>query len=92
MPNGYVSNYSGRHFEYNLFKLEDSANPYWDCYVQLGRKTGETQYCEDDTIFDTEKECIEHLKTYIIETLRDEGHRGVKDKKIHLKEKKVWYV
>ena len=89
MPLGFTA--FGERYEYNLFKLTDSRNEYWDQYAQLGKKPGEQQFQKDEFIFETEKECIDYLKSEIIERLREEGHTGRKD--IHMKQahKKVWF-
>jgi hypothetical protein len=91
MPKGFES--SGDIYEFNLFKLNDSTNPYYERYAQLKRKPDVSrQFCDKLNIYETEKECIEHLKRCIISRLRSEGHRGVRDKKLSKTHKKVWHV
>lgn len=89
MPMGFTE--FGERYEYNLFKLTDSTNEYWNRYVQCGRKPGEMQFQKDRLIFQTEKECVDHLKTEILEKLRREGFTGRKDSLMKSKHKKVWY-
>lgn len=84
-PKGLVS--CGEHFDYNLFKLTDDTNEYFEKYAQLG-DIKELKYSEE--VFETEKECIEYLKSIILQRLRKEGHLGVKDKKLRNNFKKVW--
>lgn len=89
MPLGFTA--FGSRYEYNLFKLTDSTNQYWYRYVQCGRKPGERQFNQDQLIFETEKECVDQLKTEIIEKLREEGHTGRKDTHMKQAHKKVWF-
>ena len=90
MPLGFTS--CGERYEYNLFKLTDSTNGYWDRYAQWGRKPGKMQFQKDHLIFETEKECISYLKSEIIEKLRREGYRGKKDHDMKRSTKKVWHI
>lgn len=92
MPNGFVTDFDGEHYDYNLFKLTDAKDSfgYRTRYAQLGKSDGHRQFC--DGIFDTEKECIEYLKSIIIVRLRGEGYKQRKDQSIKLKEKKVWFI
>jgi hypothetical protein len=88
LPKGFI--YSGKRFEYDLFRLIDSTNEYYDRYAQLKfDDSKEIQFCDSKQIFDTEKECIDYLKSLIIFRLRQEGHRGIKDKKMKLATKKI---
>jgi len=88
-PQGFV--YYGDHYNYNLFKLVDhDRGGFGYRYAQLGRKKTGEQYCND--IFDTEKECIDFLKSKIIRRLRKEGHKQRKDNVIRKAQKKVWYI
>ena len=89
MPLGFTS--FGERYEYNLFKLTDSTNEYWERYAQWGRKPGKIQFTKDHLIFETDKECIDHLKAEIIERLRGEGHLGRRDHRMKENHKKVWY-
>lgn len=89
MPNGL--NMFGDIYKYNLFELKDLNNHYYSRYVQCGFAKSEKQFVENDKIFETEKECIDFLKSKIISLLRNEGYRGAKDKKINQSHKKVWY-
>jgi hypothetical protein len=89
MPNGLSA--FGDVYNYNLFELNDLDNSYFRHYAQCGRKEGTKQFEEDHRIFETEKECIDYLKSIIIYRLRKEGYRGVKDKKIEQSYKKVWF-
>jgi hypothetical protein len=92
LPNGYVGGvYYGNHYNYNLYLLKDNENSYYERFAQLGRKPNK-QYCEDSAIFNTEQDCIEHLKKDIIERLRMEGYRGRKDNQINKQHKKVWHT
>lgn len=93
MPNGFVFSLDGKHYDYNIFKLTDEKDSHGFrlSYAQLGLNTSETQQFASN-IFYTEKDCIEFLKREIIDRLRNEGHRGRKDKMPELKERKVWYV
>lgn len=90
MPMGFTS--CGERYEYNLFKLTDSTNEYWERYAQLGRKPGKQQFKKDPFIFETEKECIDYLKGEILEKLRGEGYTGRKDAHMKQAHKKVWYI
>ena len=89
IPNGFRS--SGIRYEYNLFRLIDSTNQFYERFSQLGHKEGQ-QFTEEHQIFETEKECIDYLKSLIVSRLRSEGYLGRRDKKMKLAEKKVWYV
>ncbi len=89
MPKGFT--YCGERFEYNLFRLTDSTNQYFDRFAQLGRKEGELQFQTDDKIFSSEKDCIYYLQRLIIAKLRSEGHLGRKDHYIKKAHKKVWW-
>ena len=84
-PKGLVS--CGEHFDYNLFKLTDDSNECFEKYAQLG-DIKERKYTEK--IFETEKECIDYLKSIILQRLRKEGNLGSKDKKLRNNLKKVW--
>jgi hypothetical protein len=79
-------------YQFNLFRLIDNHNEYFQRFVQLKRKDTEIQFSSDDKIFETEGECINYLKSVIINILRNEGYRGKKDKIFKDKSKKVWYV
>ncbi len=90
-PKGFTA--FGIRYEYNLFKLMDSTNEYYQRYAQLDiNNTRTKQFCPDDEIFNSEKECVDYLKSEIILRLRSEGHTGVKDKKMQKSGKKVWYI
>jgi hypothetical protein len=86
-----ITQYNHR-YHFNLFRLTDNYNEYFDCFTQLGRKETEIQFSSDDKIFETEGECINYLKSVIINILRYKGYRGKKDKIFKDKSKKVWYV
>lgn len=92
MPNGYVS-FDGDHYNYNLYVLVDhNTGSFGRIYAQHGRKDGgarKVQFC--NSIFDTDKECINYLLGRMISRLRNEGHRQRKDKKIVEINKKVWW-
>lgn len=90
MPNGFF--FDGRRYEYNLFKLTDSTNEYYGSFSQCGRKEGTPQFTELHKIFETEKECINYLKSLIIRKLREEGYKGRKDNQLNMPHKKVWWV
>ena len=82
--------YGGTHYNYNLFKLIDNSyGEGCDTWVQLGIDNKVKRYT--DNVFDTEKECINFLKSAIIFRLRSEGHIGCKDKKIIKLQNKIWY-
>lgn len=91
MPKGYIDS-CGDHYNYNLFKLEDSNDTYEfnTVYAQLGMRADGKRFCSD--IFDTKEECISFLKSKIIDTLRLEGHKQRKDKIIEKAQVKVWHV
>ena len=89
MPKGFVS--CGERYEYNLFKLTDSTNSFYEPCAQLGRRDGDIQYAPDHRIFETENECIHYLKQCILNMLRSEGHRGIKDQNLNKSHFKVWY-
>jgi len=91
MPNGFLSSCNS-HYNYNLFKLEDSADTYEfnTIYAQLGRRKDGERFCSD--IFDTKEECINFLKSRIIKRLRLEGHKQRKDKVIEKAQIKVWHI
>ncbi len=89
MPEGFTQ--FGYRYEYNLFLLKDSTNQFFEKWAQCGSKKGQ-QYCQEDTIFVTEKECIDHLKSEIIDRLRGEGHLGRRDNQMREVQRKVWYT
>jgi hypothetical protein len=89
MPNGFTS--FGDRYEYNLFRLTDSTNRFYERYAQLGYKNSNTQFQKDEFIFQTREECIYHLKQCILDRLRSEGHRGRKDHYMNNSHIKVWY-
>jgi hypothetical protein len=91
MPEGFT--YSGSVYDYNLFKLVDHTNQFFETYTQLGTKLNSVaQFCGESRIFETEAECINYLKDVILHRLRSEGHRGTKDNKRKSKHRKVWHV
>ena len=90
MPKGFTA--FGNRYEYNLYRLTDSTNEFYERYAQLGRKDGNTQFQKDEFIFETESECIYYLKQCILNRLRSEGHRGCKDRSMKNAHKKVWYI
>jgi hypothetical protein len=90
MPKGFTS--CGERFEYNLYRLTDSTNQWYERYSQLGRKDSNIQFQKDEFIFQTESECIYHLKQCILDRLRSEGHLGRKDNHMKKSHKKVWYI
>jgi len=90
LPNGEV--FGNTHYKYNLFKLIDNNGGYWpyDSYAQLGVTPGPYKFCE--SIFDTEKECIDYLRNNIIKILRSETcNQSSKSKRIKNNRIKVWY-
>lgn len=89
MPKGFSS--CGERYEYNLYRLTDSKNTFYERYAQLGRKDGDTQFQKDEFIFETESECIYYLKQFILSRLRGEGHLGKKDHDMKNAHFKVWY-
>lgn len=89
MPKGFSS--CGDIYEYNLYRLTDSTNEFYERYAQLGRKEGNMQFQKDELIFETESECIYYLKQCILSRLRGEGHRGKKDHDMKNAHTKVWY-
>lgn len=89
MPKGFSS--CGERYEYNLFKLTDSTNQWYERYSQLGRKEGNMQFQKDEFIFETENESIAYLKQCILDRLRGEGHLGRKDYSLNKLHTKVWY-
>lgn len=90
MPNGFTS--WGNRYEYNLYRLTDSTNEWYERYAQLGRKDGNRQFQDDEFIFETESECIYYLKQCILSRLRGEGHAGRKDAWMKKQHKKVWHI
>ena len=76
------------YYNYNLFELKDDSNSYWSKYAQV--EDGKSDMFTT-SIFKTEKECIDYLKQVIITRLRDEGHKGRKDRIIIGRQIKVWY-
>jgi hypothetical protein len=89
MPNGFTS--FGERYEYNLYKLTDSNNSFYERFAQLRHKDGNRQFCKDGHIFQTKEECINHLKQCILNRLRSEGHLGRKDRDMNNSHIKVWY-
>lgn len=91
LPNGKM--YGDTHYNYNLFELVDNNGGYWpyDRYAQLGIKPGyKFKFCE--SIFNTEKECIDYLRNNIIKILRSETYnQSSKSKRINNNKTKVWY-
>jgi hypothetical protein len=90
MPEGFT--YSGSVYDYNLFKLVDHTNQFFEVYTQLGPTNSVVQFCDKSRIFETEAECINYLKDVILHRLRSEGYRGTKDDKRKRKHRKVWHV
>lgn len=88
MPNGFVS--MGRHYEYNLYKLTDSHSEYYYDIVQCGRIEGKKPYCKE--VFETEQECIAHLKDIIIYRLKKEGHLNRKMRIAENTHEKKYYI
>jgi hypothetical protein len=86
-----ITVFNHRH-HFNLFRLTDNYNEYFECFAQLKREETEIQFSSDDKIFETECECINYLKSVIINILRNEGYRGKKDIIFKDKSKKVWCV
>lgn len=87
-PKGYISN--GIHFKNNTFKLFDARkDSYYSPYRIL---VTVNSINSDAKNFNTEQEAINYLKSYIINILRDEGHKQRKDNEIIKAYKKVWYV
>jgi hypothetical protein len=83
--------FSKDYYGYNLFKLVDNDNSgYYDKYAQLGEAKNGRNFV--DEIFDTEKECIDYLKSRIIVRLKSEGYKQRKDKIIQNSVKKVWCI
>lgn len=91
MPKGYIDSCGG-HYNYNLFKLEDSDDTYGynTVYAQLGKRENGRPFCDD--IFETKEECINYLKFRLINRLRIEGHKQRKDKIIEKAQVKVWHI
>ena len=86
-PEGFRN--GSEYYNHNLIKLTDSSRWYYMRWAQVDDLKKEVF---SDHSFATEKECIDYLKSLIIDKLRDEGHRGRKDRKIKEKQIKVWYV
>jgi hypothetical protein len=82
--------FSKYYYNYNLFKLVDNESNFYPKYAQLGEAKNGNNFV--DEIFDTEKECIDYLKTKIIKRLRSEGYKQRKDKIIQNSVKKVWSI
>jgi hypothetical protein len=78
------------YYNYNLFQLVDHEGSYYHKYAQLGGKLCRNKFV--DEIFDTEKECIDYLKSRIIVRLKHEGYKQRKDKIIQNSVKKVWSI
>lgn len=89
MPKGFTS--CGDRYEYNLYRLTDSTNQFYERYAQLGRKYSGIQFQADELIFETESECIYYLKQCILNRLRGEGHRSKKDHDMKNAQIKVWH-
>jgi hypothetical protein len=89
MPKGFTA--FGNRYEYNLYRLTDSTNEFYERYAQLGRKDSARQFSNDEHIFETESECMAYLKQCILDRLRSEGHRGIKDFYMEKAHTKVWY-
>jgi hypothetical protein len=80
------------YYNYNLFQLVDLKNHYLSLvFAQLG-KSKNNNFVNDKEIFDTEKECIDYLKSRIIRRLKSEGYKQRKDKIIQNSVKKVWSI
>ena len=90
LPNGNVGAF-GERYEYNLFKLTDNTNSWFEKWAQLERKEGAWQYCQLEQTFDTEDKCVAYLKSLIIDRLRSEGNRGRKDHRMLAAQQKVWH-
>jgi hypothetical protein len=82
--------FSKYYYNYNLFKLVDNESNFYPKYAQLGGKLCRNKFV--DEIFDTEKECIDYLKSRIIKMLKDEGYKQRKDTIIQNSIKKVWSI
>ena len=79
------------YYNYNLFQLVDHGDSYYTSdYVQLGKTN--TQFVTTDECFDTEKECIDYLKSRIITILKSEGYKQRKNQIIQNSVKKVWSI
>lgn len=89
MPNGFTEN--GERYEYNLYKLTDSTNLWYERFAQLGKKPEGPQFSTIGFIFETQSECVYCLKKFILNKLRSEGHLGRKDNYMKKQHKKVWY-
>jgi hypothetical protein len=89
MPAGFVE--CGERYEYNLFKLTDSTNSWYERFAQLEYRQGKQQFCEDHNIFQTKADCIYSLQKLIVKRLISEGHRGKKDRAIRNSHFKVWH-
>ena len=89
LPQGFYS--FGVLYDYNLFKLIDLDNEFFEYYSQCGFKEGQRQFVDSTQIFETEKECIDFKKSKIIKILISEGYSSVKIKKTKTLIKKVWY-
>lgn len=87
-PKGMI--WFNQHYDYNIFTLYDSNDSISIRSAQLGRRADGRKWCND--IFNTEKECINHLKNKIIEILISEGHKNKKTKNIINSSKKVWWL
>jgi hypothetical protein len=88
LPKGIA--FSKDYYGYNLFKLVDNESNFYSKYAQLGKAKNGNNFV--DQIFDTEKECIDYLKSKIIRILRSEGYEQKKDKIIQNSVKKVWSI
>jgi len=89
MPKGFTA--FGNRYEYNLYRLTDSTNQFYERYAQLGRKDSAKQFSKDEHIFETESECIYYLKQCILNRLRSEGHCGIKDFHMEKAHTKVYF-
>jgi hypothetical protein len=89
LPKGVV--FGKDYYDYNLFQLVDLEDDYYSSvYVQLGGKYNYNKFV--DVIFDTEKECIDYLKSRIIVRLKREGYKQRKNEIIRNSVKKIWSI
>lgn len=90
LPYGHMK--GGKFYDYNLFKLVDNDATYFLYeWAQLGNNNKSKRWCEN--VFETEKECIDYLKSEIIRRLRNRWRKPhTKQVNLERKNKKIWFV
>lgn len=93
LPDGFIS--GGTHYNFNLFKLIDNTRPsgIGNHYAQVKKENSNKNFNYNCGIFNSEEECINHLKNIMLISIREEySYYSVINKKINNNQIKVWHV